>query len=287
MDFFKKSSKLRDFLFITVGAALMAVSIKMVYDPQGLVTGGVSGIGIILKHYTGFPIWATNLILNVPVFVFAFILLGKASTIKSLIANGMLTLFLAVLPDVALFEEDILLSSVFGGIIAGVGIGLIFLTSATSGGTDLFAAILHRKIRHYSIPQMLMVIDGLVITAGLFVFGKEVTMYALITIFISNKLSDSMLEGFKFAKVAFIVTDHGKEIADEVLSKMDRGVTGFDATGMYSGNHKDVLMCAVSKKEIVTLLDIVNKIDPLAFVTVNDAREVCGEGFVENTHLDV
>ncbi len=264
----------------------MAVSIKMVYDPMGLVTGGVSGIGIILKHYTGFPIWLTNLILNVPIFILAFFMLGRKSTVKSLIANGMLTLFLAVLPEVVLFGDDILLSAVFGGIIAGVGIGLIFLTSATSGGTDLFTAILHKKIRHYSIPQMLLFVDGSIIIAGLFVFGIKASMYALITIFISNKLSDSMLEGFKFAKVAFIVTDHGNEIAQEILVKMDRGVTGLDGTGMYSGNHKDVLMCAVSKKEIVTLLDIVNKTDPLAFVTVNDAREVCGEGFVENTHSE-
>lgn len=283
MDFFKKSSKLRDVFFITAGTAIMAFAINMIYDKMGLVTGGVSGIGIIVKHKTGFPIWATNLLLNIPIFVFAFFKLGKQSTLKSLYANTMLTIFLALIPSDTIFGDDILLSAVFGGIIAGVGIGLVFLTSATSGGTDLFSALLHKIMRHYSIPQILTVVDGLIVVAGLAVFGLEASMYALITIFITNKVSDAMLEGFKFAKIAYIVTDHGREIADVILSKMDRGVTGFDATGMYSGNHKDVLMCAVSKKEIVTLLDIVNQTDPRAFVTVNDAREVCGEGFVENT----
>ena len=177
-----------------------------------------------------------------------------------------------------------LLSAVFGAVIGGAGIGLVFLTSATTGGTDMLSALIHRKLRHYTLPQIMFFVDGVIIVAGFAVFGITNSMYAIITIFVSNKVSDAILEGFKFAKIAYIITDHGKEIADEIMVKLDRGVTGFGATGMYSGNHKDVLMCAVSKKEIVEVLDIVNKLDPVAFVTVHDAREVCGEGFVENAH---
>ena len=284
MKFLKTSSKLRDVLFIIVGTALIAVSINMIYDPMSIVNGGFTGLGIVIKHFTEIPIWVTNVVLNVPVFICAFFLLGRSSTVKSLFADIMLTLFLAVCPQLSLFGDDILLSAVFGGIIGGAGIGLCFLTSCTTGGTDMLSALIHTKLRHYTIPQIMFVVDGLVIVAGFAVFGIKNSMYAIITIFISNKISDAILEGFKFAKIAYIITDHGREIADEIMVKLDRGVTGFDGTGMYSGNHKDVLMCAVSKKEIVEVLDIVNKKDPYAFVTVHDAREVCGEGFVENAH---
>ncbi len=284
MDFFKKSSRARDILFIILGTFMMSAGINMAYDPLGIVNGGVTGLGIIIKSFVGIPIWITNLALNIPIFIFSFFLLGRKSTVRSLLGSALLTVFLAILPSFSLFGEDILLASIFGGIISGAGIGLVFLTSSTTGGTDMLAALIQRKLRHYTIPQVMFVVDGLVILAGLAAFGITNSMYAIITIFVTNKVSDAILEGFKFAKIAYIVTEHGREIADEVMRELDRGVTGFDATGMYSGNHKDVLMCAVSRKEIVKLLDIVNKNDPAAFVTVNDAREVCGEGFVENTH---
>jgi uncharacterized membrane-anchored protein YitT (DUF2179 family) len=284
MKFLKTPSKARDILLIIVGTALIAVSINMVYDQMGIVNGGVTGIGIILKHFTAIPIWVTNIVLNVPIFICAFIMLGRRATFMSLIADLLLTAFLAVCPQFPLFGDDITLSAVFGGIIGGTGMGLVFLCSATTGGTDMLSALIHKKLRHYTLPQIMFVVDGVIIVAGFAVFGIKISMYALIAIFVSNKVSDALLEGFKFAKIAYIITDHGKEIADEIMVKLDRGVTGFDATGMYSGNHKDVLMCAVSKKEIVEVLDIVNKKDPVAFVTVHDAREVCGEGFVENTH---
>lgn len=284
MKFFRTASKARDALFIIVGTALMAVSINMVYDPMGIVNGGITGLGIIIKHVAEIPIWITNIVLNVPIFICAFIFLGKRNTIKSLLADLALTAFLAITPQFSLFGDDILLSTVFGGVIGGAGIGLVFLTSATTGGTDMLSALIHRKLRHYTLPQIMFAVDGLIIVGGLAVFGIKNTMYAIITIYVSNKVSDALLEGFKFAKIAYIITDHGKEIADEIMVTLDRGVTGLDGTGMYSGNHKDVLMCAVSRKEIVEVLDIVNKKDPRAFVTVHDAREVCGEGFVENTH---
>jgi len=287
MDFFKKSSLARDIIFIIVGTFLMSIAISLVYDPMSIVNGGVTGIGIILNHLFNIPISLSNLVINIPIFALYLVVIGRKSTAKSLFASLLLTAFLAIwdiLPELNLCGDDILLAAIYGGIFSGVGIGLVFLASTTTGGTDMLAALLQRKMRHYTLPQIMFVLDGLVILAGLATFGVKNTMYAIITIYVTNKISDAILEGFKFAKVAYIITDHGKEIADAILVELDRGVTGFDATGMYSGNHKDVLMCAVGKKEIVKVLDIVNKIDPIAFVTVHDAREVMGEGFVENTH---
>lgn len=146
----------------------------------------------------------------------------------------------------------------------------------------MVAVLIRRKLRHYSVVQIMQVLDGAIVIAGLYAFGLKIGLYAIISIYIVTKVSDALMEGLKFSKAAFIVTDHYKEVADALLEKLDRGVTGLRAVGMYSGDEKCVLYCVVSKKEIVDLKEIVVSIDKNAFVIVSDAREVLGEGFVEN-----
>lgn len=288
MKFLRNQSKIRDILFILTGTLMMAVAVNMVYDPLGMVTGGVTGIGIVVKHLSrnlvqdGIPVWLTNILCNVPLFLATVLVLGKRFIGKTLFATVSMTVFLYLLPVTPLFSEDYLLASVFGGVIAGTGIGLVLAASATTGGTDLFCALLHKKLKHYSVPQLLIVVDGLVVLGGVVVFGINESLYAAIAIFITAKMSDGILEGLKFSKMAYIISGQSEAIARDIMQELDRGVTALRATGMYSGEEKTVLLCVVSKKEIAGVLDVVNRRDKNAFVIVSDAREVMGEGFIEN-----
>lgn len=277
-----------DYLFIFMGTGIMALAIQCIFEPIGLVTGGFSGIAIIIRKMTagivegGVPLWLTNLALNVPVFIAALIIKGRKFLGRTVIGTVLLSFWLYVIPQVDLTQGDYMLSAVFGGVITGIGIGFVLLAKATTGGTDMVSALIQKYVRHYSVVQILQVIDGTVVLAGLYVFGLKPALYAIVAIFITSKVSDALMEGMKYSKAAFIITDYYKEIADAIMTQLDRGLTGLDATGMYSGDKKTVLYCVVSKKEIVELKDIVAKIDPKAFVIVTDAREVFGEGFLEN-----
>ena len=277
-----------DYLFIFIGTGIMALAIQCIFEPIGLVTGGFSGIAIIIRKMTagivegGVPLWLTNLALNVPVFIAALIIKGRKFLGRTVIGTVLLSFWLYVIPQVDLTQGDYMLSAVFGGVITGIGIGFVLLAKATTGGTDMVSALIQKYVRHYSVVQILQVIDGMVVLAGLYVFGLKPALYAIVAIFITSKVSDALMEGMKYSKAAFIITDYYKEIADAIMTQLDRGLTGLDATGMYSGDKKTVLYCVVSKKEIVELKDIVAKIDPKAFVIVTDAREVFGEGFLEN-----
>ena len=277
-----------DYLFIFMGTGIMALAIQCIFEPIGLVTGGFSGIAIIIRKMTagivegGVPLWLTNLALNVPVFIAALIIKGRKFLGRTVIGTVLLSFWLYVIPQVDLTQGDYMLSAVFGGVITGIGIGFVLLATATTGGTDMVSALIQKYVRHYSVVQILQVIDGMVVLAGLYVFGLKPALYAIVAIFITSKVSDALMEGMKYSKAAFIITDYYKEIADAIMTQLDRGLTGLDATGMYSGDKKTVLYCVVAKKEIVELKDIVAKIDPKAFVIVTDAREVFGEGFLEN-----
>ena len=190
-------------------------------------------------------------------------------------------ILLAVLPAFDIAGNDLLLAAVYGGVIQGIGIGLVFLGRGTTGGTDMMAALLQRKLRHYSIAQIMQFIDGAIVLVGMYVFGVQKALYAIIAVYLVTKVSDSLIEGLKFSKQAYIITSKPDEISREIMDKLDRGVTGVHGKGMYSGQDKLLLYCVVGRKEIVALKELVDHIDPDAFVIVSDVREVHGEGFIE------
>ena len=282
-----KRSMLRDYILLILGTALMAVGIQCIYDPISMVTGGFTGLAIVIKNVTegvtpgGIPLWLTNMVLNVPVFLVALRVKGKHFTGRTLVGTFLLSAWLYVIPSIDLTQGDYILSAVFGGLIGGIGMGFVLLARATTGGTDMVATLIQHYMRHYSIVQIMQVLDGLVVLCGLFVFGIRAGLYAIVAIFITSKVSDTLMEGLKFSKVAYIISDRHELIAKKILEELDRGVTGLMAKGMYSGEEKCMLYCVVSKKEIVEVKEIVARIDPNAFVIVSDAREVLGEGFLE------
>ena len=288
MEFFKKQTPLVSYIMVIIGTGILAISIQNFYDPIGLVTGGFTGLAIVIKTASaavvpgGIPLWLTNVVLNVPVFILSYIIMGKKFVGRTLFGTAMLSAWLYIIPPVDLARGDMLLAAVFGALFSGAGMGIILRGHATTGGTEMVACLIHKKmIKHYSVVQIMQILDGLIVCLGLFQYGLRATMYAMIAIFVTTKVSDAILEGFKYSKAAYIITDHHKEIADRIMREIDRGVTGMSARGMYTGQDKLVLYCVVSRREIVQVEEIVTEIDPNAFVIVSDVSEVLGEGFQE------
>lgn len=287
MEAISKRSNLNQYLIIALGTLIMGVAINVVFEPMDLVTGGLSGISIVVKYWTepyidgGIPLWLTNLVANIPIFVVAIILKGRKFIMRTLYSTICFTIALYIVPTYDVVYEDLVLASIFGGILMGAGLGLVFANNGSTGGTDLLGYIFQVKFKHISVPRLLLFIDGTIVALGAVVFGVNKALYAIIAVYITSKIMDSILEGMKFAKLAYVISDAYDEIAKEVLHTINRGATGIPAKGMYSNNEKKMLLCVVTKKEIVNLVDIVAQIDPKAFVIVSDVREVLGEGFIE------
>lgn len=271
--------------FIVLGVTIMAVAINIFLDPNNLVIGGVTGLAIIIRdlseRFIGYsiPLWLTNIILNIPLFLIGMKTLGIKFLKRTVFATMFLSLALIYTKWIPIFESDLTIASIFGGLLSGAGLGLIFRSSATTGGSDLAASIIHKYNRHISVARIMLIIDVIIIIAGFFVFGSLATMYAIIAVFIISKVVDAMLEGLSFAKAAFIISDKSDEIADSIIKNLDRGATSLFGKGMYTGIQRNVILCVVSKKEILKLKVITAKIDLNAFVIVADVREVLGEGF--------
>ncbi|MDR1558834.1 MAG: YitT family protein [Clostridiales bacterium] len=284
----KLNRAIYDYLLIIAGTTLMAFGVNCFFEPNSLVIGGVSGLAIIIADYAGriglnIPLWLTNLVLNAPLFLVAMKSMGKQFLIRTLVSTVYLSIALYYTQFFLLpISEDMVLSSVFGGVLAGIGSALVFKAAATTGGSDMLAYIIHKKVKHISLSKILFVVDGAIILLGLLAFGPEKTMYAIIAVFITAKVIDSILEGLSFAKAAFIISNHSQNIADALMNELERGVTGLNGQGMYTQTDKDVLMCVVSSKEMPKLKEIVHKYDESAFLIVADVREVLGEGFKQS-----
>lgn len=282
-----KSSKLNS-LKILVGVFLAAFAVKVMYEPVNMVTGGFSGFAIIIKELTarggmsGIPVWLTTTVLNIPLFVMALKMQGFKYMRSNLICSVLFSVFLSVIPKIDILGGDMLLISIFGGVLTGASRGLLFAANVTTGGTELAAALLHKKVKQYSITELVQGIDGVIILFGIWTFGINIALYALIAIVIASKISDWMLEGMKISKMSYIISDKNDEIAKRVLNEMDRGVTRITASGGYSGERREMLVCVTSTKEIVKLKEIAATVDKSAFVIVSDVREVFGKGFIEN-----
>lgn len=278
--------QLFDFFIVVVGTFILAVSVVVFFDANNLVLGGVSGLSIVIKEvfYMFFsfklPLSLISLFINVPLLILAYFIMGKEFLGKTVFSTLLFSLFLEVASFLPVYKGELMLSSVYGGVMLGVGSGLILRGGATSGGSDLLAYIIHKYKGHIAISKILFVIDALVISMGLFVFGVENSMYAVISVYICSKVIDGIIEGVGFAKAVFIVSDKSDDIAKELMENQKRGVTALKGKGMYTGKDKDVLLCVFSKKEISDVKRRVMEIDENAFIMVTDIREVLGEGFV-------
>lgn len=238
----KESMYVPDIALVIAGTFLMAFSISNILEPMELVTGGASGIGIIVKQYTqhwlpfipeGIPLWFTTLCLNIPLFGLAYFIRGHSFFRRTLLGVGFLTLFLGVMPQLNIITEDTILNIVFGGLIEGCGLGLVFRAMSSTGGSDLVASLLIVKYPFLTVPLITAAVDGLIVLAGMVSFGLEKGLYAIITIFIMEKSSDVILKGFSHNVAVYIISKGHNEIANQINTHLKRGITKIEANGYY------------------------------------------------------
>lgn len=282
-----KHENILNYIYIIIGTTILAAGVNMFLAKIKLVTGGLSGLAIIIEYITenhygkGIPLWLTNIAVNIPLIAIAIKLKGRKFVGKSIFSAAYLSFALFYTSFIPAPEVDILLASIFGGVLVGTGLGFVLRASASTGGTDLAANIIKVYLKNVPIARIMLVIDSSIVIIGAFVFGVEKAMYALISIYIVSKVVDSILEGINFSKAVFIISDNSKEIAEILMKDLKRGVTGINGTGMYTKGEKQVLFVVVGKNQIVPLQKMVKEIDKNAFITIADVREVLGEGFTE------
>ena len=271
-------TEMKNAILILAGLIFCALGFNLFLIPNNIAAGGFTGIAQLINSVTGFPVGVIALALNVPLFLLSMKSLGLRFGIRSLIATIGFSLLLDHL-RVPVITHDLWLSTVYGGLVSGLGFGLILRGSATTGGTDMLASLIHRLIPSVRVSVGMFAIDGLVILASAFVYDTAAAMYALICILISNVVIDFVLEGPNSSHSFFIISDKSDEIAARIMQELDRGVTGLEGMGMYSQQRKRVLLCVVSRMETVTLRRIVFSVDPRAFVISAKAHDTYGEGF--------
>ena len=283
-----KKIRFKDFMIIFLGTTLISIDVKYVLDPSGLVTGGVSGLAIVIRYLTrglipgGIPLWISNVALNVPIFLYAIYMLGFRSILRTGLSFIIMSIELAVMPSCQLLNDNMILTTVYGGILFGLGMGITLTARATTGGTDLLGQAMHAKLRSVSMGRLIQILDGSVVLVGAFVFPLEHTLYAIISVFLTGQITDFIVDAGKRAKICIIISDKGEDIAGSILSDLDRGVTGLKGKGMYTGRDKIVLICICSKHDLPDVKDIVREHDKRAFFIIGNISEAMGEGFVEH-----
>ncbi|MCA2001815.1 MAG: YitT family protein [Chloroflexi bacterium] len=283
---------IQDFILIALGALIQAFSLRIFFVPANLASGGVSGISQLINHFTGWPIGLMALIGNVPLFLLGWRFLGgyrfALRTAFAVVTYALFTDLSLKLPFflpggaadrlIRDLSGDIFLNSLYGAITAGIGYGLVYRARGTSGGSDILARILN-KWRGVSMTQSYLMVDTAVILGAGFVFGWKEALYAMITLYVSGLVSETVLEGGETVRTAMIVTDKPEEVSSRILEDLERGATYLEGRGAYTGSSRPVLYCVVNRTEVAAIKVIVHEIDPDAFMVIGTAHEALGEGF--------
>ena len=273
-----------DYILLFVGATTQAIALRLFLIPANLASGGVSGISQLINHLTGWPIGLMVLIGNFPLFLLGWRFLGgQRFAFRTAFAVIAYSLVVDLLPTLHGFPvngitDDILLNSLYGAVVSGIGYGLVYRAGGTSGGSDVLARILN----HYrSVPmtQSYLMVDSLVVLSAGFVFGWKQALYAIISLYVSGIVSENVLEGPGTVRTAMVVTSQAKAISNRVLEEMQRGVTILQGVGAYTGTERPVIYCVITRSEVTQLKSIVHDIDPQAFIVIGQAHEAFGEGF--------
>ena len=269
-------------LLLLVGCFLLALSFVLFFDPHSVAPGGLTGLAIIINHLFNIPLWLVNLIFNIPLFIIAFKVLTKRECLKTLLGIIFFTLSLNLTENLSYINitNDVLLATLFGGVILGLGLGVIFKINGTTGGTDLIGLILNRSIPSISVPKLMGFADFIVVMLSIFATGKiEIGLYSALGLYIAVIVSDMVIQGIYSAKSFMIISNSPDEISNVILDKMGRGVTIISAKGGYTKEEKDALLVVVEKREVSSLRKLVKSVDPNAFVIISDVHEALGEGF--------
>lgn len=271
------------YAMILFGSFIMASGFVLFITPYKIVPGGVYGISIILHHLIGTPVGLVALAFDIPLTIIGIRVLGPRFGVKTVIGFFFTAIFVDTLTyiygEVPLVADNGLLSSIYGGLLVGFGLGLIFKARATSGGTDIIAMIIAKYTR-LPLGQLMIIVDSVVVLLGLFFFGDwKIPLYSLIVIFITGRVIDVVLQGISYDKTLFIISDEHQKIRDKIITDLNRGGTFLKGEGMYAGQEKTIIYTNVNRRELAILQEFIHQVDPKAFMTVINANEVLGRGF--------
>lgn len=267
-------------LYIIVGCALMAMGTSLFLLPNQLSSGGFAGISTIIYYLFGLPLGTTMLILNIPLFIMAIIRVGKEVAIKGILGTIILSAFIDIFERFNPLTQDRFLACIYGGILVGLGTAIVLKANASTGGTDLLSYIIRSFKPNYRAGNLIVIVDTAIVLLNVIFFREvEIGLYSAIAIYLNGKMIDIVFEGIYFTKTMFIVSNHYKEIAQEIGEKLDRGSTAVYAKGMYTKEKRMMLWCVASRGEVAKIKQIAQEIDPRAFIVISSAREAWGKGF--------
>jgi len=272
----------RDYALILIGALVQALALDLFLVPASLVSGGVSGIAQLINHYTSWPIGLMVFIGNVPLFILGWRFLGgprfALRTAFAVTAFSLFTDLLVPFLSAGGVTTDLVLNALYGGLLMGVGLGIVYRGQGTSGGSDILARVLNERL-HIPITQAYLATDTLVVLAAGFTFGWERALYGLVMIYVSGLAAEMASEGTDVLRTALIVTNQAEPVAERIIDVLERGVTIVPGTGAYTGVARPVLYCVVTRAEVNQLKALVREADPKAFMVIGIAHEALGEGF--------
>ena len=272
---------LRDYALIALGCLIFALGFDLFMEPHSINVGGVSGVAMLLVEVTGIgSVGVFTVLLNVPLFLMGYKVLGKRFFFGSLFGMLVSSLFLDVCSIIPAPQTETLLGALFGGVLSGIGIGLVFMGHASTGGSDIIARLLKRKFRDLKMGKLMLMVD-LVIVAFTGVVFRDISkaLYSVVILYVSAEVMDAILYGLDYSTVALIITERYDEVYAAIGNQLDRGATFLDGRGGYTGTPKTVIMTAVSRRQVSDLKQLVQSIDPNAFMILQEAHQVLGEGF--------
>ncbi len=271
-----------DFILILLGALIQALALRLFLVPARLVSGGISGLAQLVNHFVDFPIGMMVLLGNIPLFFLGWRYLGgprfAIRTVLSILAFSIFTDVLTLFLPAEGVTHDLVLNTLYGGLVLGIGLGIVYRGRGTSGGSDVLGRILNRNFG-VTISQAYLITDSLVVLGAGFVFGWTEALYGLVLIYVSGLAAEVALQGTNMVRSAMIVTTQTDQVAQAIMQNLERGVTILSGTGAYTGQPRNVIYCAVSRMEINRLKILVHDIDPKAFMVIGQAQEALGEGF--------
>ena len=271
--------------FLVIGAFIVAVALEMFLLPNKIIDGGVIGISMMVSYLANWNLGLLIFCINIPFVLLAYKTIGKKFVINTFFAIAMLSIATNVVSQFHHITEDLLLVTIFGGILLGIGVGLILRNNASLDGTEMVSLVLSKKLKIVSVGELLMFINLFIYAAAGFVFEWDRAFYSILTYYIASKTIDTVLEGLDKAKSVRIVSDNWKEIGDTIMKELDISVTYMKTTGGYSRQEKIMTFCVVNKFDMAKLKDVVHEVDPRAFIVTEDVHEVEGIRFKKHKNV--
>ena len=282
----KENNKIYQIILLTIGTLTVAIGINLFFVTNNLSTGGASGVALIIYYLYKIPVGFIVILINIPLFLLALKNLGWKFSSKAIIGTVLLSLFIELtrsITNLIKIEQDLFLGCVFGGLLNGVGLSLVFKANASTGGSDLLAQIIYKKRPFGSIGQILLIIDSIVIITNAIVFNSiSIALYSVVSLFITKKTTDIIFEGTDYTKAVNIISKKGKEIARKIIEKTDRGVTISKCLGVYTNEEYVHVISVVATTQLPLVKKIVKELDNGAFIYISSTHEVLGLGFKDN-----